>query len=419
MKALVFGTRPDPAERRPVPADELEERLVRLPFGLHDIDDASPIRPDWVVTRPLLAGVCGSDAKLILGDFADGDLDNPMAAFSSLPHVPGHEVVAEVVALGPAAGGVEVSQRVVLNPWLSCVPRGIDPVCPACRAGDVNLCWSFTKGEIGPGVHVGVLTGAPGGWAQLMAAHPSMLHPVPDDVSDAAAVMADPFSVSFHAIVRHPPPAGGRAVVIGAGALGLTSLGILTALHPGTEVAVVARFPAQAEMARRLGASVVVAHEPSLEVVEALADWSGGVLHKAFAGLPMAHPGHIDVVYDTVAKPETFEVGVRVLAERGRLVYTGVAVPGRWEWTPVYFKELTIVGSNAFAAEEFEGRRRHAIDHYLELVRDGRIDLTAMVTHRYPLENWWDALKALSSPQESGALKVTFTPNPVGGGTAG
>ena len=126
-----------------------------------------------------------------------------------------------------------------------------------------------------------------------------------------------------------------------------------------------ARFPAQEEMALRYGASLVVAHEPSLAVVEALADWSGGVLHQAFDGLPMAHPGHIDVVYDTIAKPETFEVGVRVLAERGRLVYTGVAIPGRWEWTPVYFKELTIVGSNAFAMEEFEGIRRHAIDHYL------------------------------------------------------
>ncbi|HUD16551.1 MAG TPA: alcohol dehydrogenase catalytic domain-containing protein [Acidimicrobiales bacterium] len=413
MKALVFGARPDPAETRPVPRDELEERLVRLPFGLHEMDDAHPIRPDWVVTRPILAGVCGSDTKLVLGDFADGDLDNPMAAFSSLPHVPGHEVVSEVVALGPQARGLEVGQRVVLNPWISCAPRGIEPLCPPCRSGDVNLCWSFTKGEIGPGVHIGVVTGAPGAWAELMAAHDSMLHAVPPDVPDSAAVMADPFSVSFHAVVRHPPPPSGRVVVYGAGALGLTSLAILTAFYPQVEVAVVARFPAQAEMARRMGASLVVDHEPGLAVVETLADWSGAVLHRAFSGLPMAQPGHIDVVYDSVAKPETFEVGVRILAERGRLVYTGVAIPGRWEWTPVYFKELTISGSNAFAMEEFEGRRRHAIDHYLDLVRDGRIDVTGMVTHRYRLEDWWDALRDLARPEVSGVLKAAFTPNGV------
>jgi threonine dehydrogenase-like Zn-dependent dehydrogenase len=165
------------------------------------------------------------------------------------------------------------------------------------------------------------------------------------------------------------------------------------------------------EMARRFGASLVVPHEPRLAVVEALADWSGGVLHQAMDGLPMAHPGHIDVVYDSVAKPETFEVGVRVLAERGRLVYTGVAVPGRWEWTPVYFKELSIIGSNAFAMEEFEGVRKHAIAHYLDLVRSGRIDLTGMVTHRYPLDDWWNALKTLARPETSGVLKATFSPN--------
>jgi threonine dehydrogenase-like Zn-dependent dehydrogenase len=273
------------------------------------------------------------------------------------------------------------------------------------------LCWSFTKGDISPGVHIGVVTGAPGAWAELLATHSSMLIPVPEDVSDAAAVLADPFSVSFHAILRNPPPPAGRVVVVGAGALGLASVAILSALYPEVEVAVVARFPAQFEMARAFGASLVLAHEPRLALVEALAEWSGGVLYAAFDGLPMAHPGHIDVVYDTVAKPETFEVGVRVLAERGRLVYTGVAVPGRWEWTPVYFKELTIVGSNAFAMEEFEGVRKHAIEHYLSLVQAGRIDLTGMVTHRYPLEDWWDALKALSRPADSGVVKAAFTPN--------
>ncbi|MHB8594221.1 MAG: alcohol dehydrogenase catalytic domain-containing protein, partial [Acidimicrobiales bacterium] len=299
MRALVFGTAPDRDEQRPEPTDELEAKLASLPFGLHHIEDARLVRPDWVVTRPILSGVCGSDAKLVLGDFGEGDIDNPMSAFSSLPHVPGHEVVAEVVALGPAARGVEVGQRVVLNPWLTCGPRGIDPPCPACRAGALSLCWSFTSGALGPGVHVGVATDAPGAWAELLAAHDSMLIAVPDAVSDELAVLADPFAVSMHAIVRHPPPPGGKALVYGAGALGSTSVAALRALYPDVEVAVVARFASQADFVTHLGAAKVVHHEPRLQVVEELAEWSGGVLHTPFAGLPVAHPGGIDVVYDT------------------------------------------------------------------------------------------------------------------------
>src|ERR1019366_9318558 len=115
------------------------------------------------------------------------------------------------------------------------------------------------------------VTGAPGAWAELLAAHSSMLFPVPDDVSDEAAVLADPFSVSFHAILRHPPPPEGKVLVFGAGALGLSSVAILRSLYPGVEVAVVARFPAQVEMALKFGASLVVPHEPRLALVEALA----------------------------------------------------------------------------------------------------------------------------------------------------
>jgi threonine dehydrogenase-like Zn-dependent dehydrogenase len=410
MRALVFGAPPAKDEVRPEPADDLERTLLSLPFGLHHVDDARPLRPDWVVTRPILAGICGSDTKLVLGDFGEGDVDNPMSAFSSIPHVPGHEVVAEVVELGPGATGLEVGQRVVLNPWLTCAPRGVDPLCPACRAGDLSLCWSFTKGAIGPGVHVGVTTDAPGAWADLLAAHDSMLIPVPDAIPDDLAVLADPFAVSMHAVVRHPPPAGGRVVVYGAGALGATTVAVVRALYPDVDIAVVARFDAQGALAAKLGASLVVAHEPRLAVVEQLAAWSGGVLHMPFDGLPVAHPGGVDVVYDTIAKPETMEVGVRVLAERGTLVQSGVSTPGRWEWTPIYFKELTIGGSNAFGVEEVAGVRKHAIAHYFDLVADGRVDLTGMLTHRFPLERWLDALKALSHQELSGAVKVAFEP---------
>lgn len=411
MKALVFGDPPDQGETRPQPSDELEEKLLSVPFGLHDIDPPRRRRDDWVLTRPILSGVCGSDAKLILGDFGEGDIDNPMSAFSSIPHVPGHEVVCEVVEVGPAAKGVDVGQRAVLNPWLTCVPRGIEPVCPACRAGDLSLCWSFTTGDLGAGVHVGVATQAPGAFAELMAVHDSMLIPIPEGVSDELAVLADPFSVSLHPIVRHPPPTGGKVLVYGAGALGLTSIAVLRALYPDVEIAVVARFPKQAETAQRFGATLVLPHEPREELVEKLAEWSGGVLHQPLLGLPVTRPGGIDVVYDTIAKPETFEVGARLLRERGSLVYTGVAAPGRWEWTPVYFKELNIIGSNAFGIEEVEGVRKHAIAHYLDLTAAGRVDLSGMVSHRFPLSDWWDAVKALARPERSGALKVAFQPN--------
>ena len=79
---------------------------------------------------------------------ASGDnQDNPMKNFVSFPHVMGHEVVADVVALGPEAEGLEVGDRVVLNPWLTCGPRGIEPHCPACAAGDLSQCWSFGEGR--------------------------------------------------------------------------------------------------------------------------------------------------------------------------------------------------------------------------------------------------------------------------------
>ena len=70
-----------------------------------------------------------------------------------------------------------------------------------------------------------------------------------------------------------------------------------------------------------------------------------------------------------------------------------------------------VVGSNAFAMEEFDGVRQHAIEHSLGFVRQGRIDLTEMVIHQVPLEDWWGAPGALARPERSGVLKVAFAPN--------
>src|SRR5207302_11505722 len=104
------------------------------------------------------------------------------------------------------------------------------------------------EGRLGPGIRSVNSKDAPGGFAEYLPAHESMLFPVPDSVPDEVAVLADPFSVSLHAITRHPPPSGGKAVIYGAGALGTTALAILPALHPDVDVLVVARWPAQAAL---------------------------------------------------------------------------------------------------------------------------------------------------------------------------
>jgi threonine dehydrogenase-like Zn-dependent dehydrogenase len=386
VKALVFGA----------------------PMVLQDLPDPAPRGPDWAVLRTRLCGICGSDTKQVQ---LDGDADNPMTAFISFPQVLGHEVVATVEDVGPAVAdaGIQPGQRVVLNPWLSCGPRGVDPPCPACQAGDYSLCWSFLDGDLAPGIHTGNSADATGGFAELVPAHRDMLVPVPDDVPDEVAVLADPFSVSLHAVTRTPPPHGGHAVVYGAGALGTCALAVLRALYPSVEVAAVARWPAQAALATKLGATVVDP-EPHDELVERLAEWSGGVVRRPWEGLPIAYPGAVDVVYDTVGSASTVEVGMRVLAARASLVQMGVGQVERCEWTPWYFKELRLIGSNAFGLETVEGRTQHAMAHYLDLVRSGRVDLDGLLTHTFPLDRWEDAFAALADQGTTGAIKVALDP---------
>jgi threonine dehydrogenase-like Zn-dependent dehydrogenase len=82
--------------------------------------------------------------------------------------------------------------------------------------------------------------------------------------------------------------------------------------------------------------------------------------------------------------------------------------PTFWEDTPLYFKELSLVGSNAFGFEEVDGVRRHGIAHYLDLVREGRVDLTGMLTHTFVLDEWRDAFTALATQDRSSAIKIAF-----------
>lgn len=373
------------------------------PLALRDVSPPN-LRPNWVSIRTVLCGLCGSDYKQV---FLKGALDNPMTAVISWPQVLGHEVVGVVERVGEGVERSWLGQRVVLNPWLWCTVRDIEPPCEWCRQGDFAQCRNFTRGALAPGIHHGNSRDATGGFAESVPAHVAQLVPIPEGVSFEQAVLADPFSVSLHATLRHPPPSGGTALVYGCGTLGLLNVAILRLLFPGVRVLAIARYEHQKRLALQLGAHEVLAWRPRSYLVARLAELTGSELLRPWRGLPMLEGG-VDVIYDSVGSPESVEVGVRVTRSRGKIVVTGVEMPRRFEWTPMYFKELALAGSNAFGMEEWEGRRQHAMEWYLEWVQRGDLDVRPVITHRFPLEAYRDAFLACYDQGKSGAVKVLF-----------
>jgi len=375
------------------------------PVALDEIPDARVRGANWVVVRPTLTGICGSDQKQVL---LKGHFDNPISGVISFPHVLGHESAGIVAEVGADVTRVRVGDRVVINPWLSCEPRGIELVCPACAAGNLSLCHNFDSGGLQPGLHLGNCSDAPGAYAARVALHESQVFPLPDAVSDAQAILADPFAVSFHAVVKDPPDGDEPTVLVyGAGTIGLAAVAAVRAVKPRARIIVVARYPQQVEAARKLGAAEVITAGKGKEIIATVARLTGARAWKSlWHGLPMLSGG-VDAVYDSICSPQTIEIGVRIAKPRGILSIIGVEAPKRFEWTPIYFKELRLVGSNAFGVEEFRGVRKHAMEHYVDLCAAGEVDLSFLVTHRYGLDDWRSAFTTAMN-KTTGCVKVAF-----------
>ena len=187
MKALQFNV---------TPARFLAAKTLRTFFGprvfyqgpartirLTDISDPVLPSPDWVKIETTYCGFCGSDLNLILLH------DSPTASpFTSFPCVPGHEVVGRVIQTGEAVRGFHPGERVVVNPTLSCITRGIEPVCRSCRAGRPGNCENYAEGRLPPGMFIGINSSINGGFAPCLVAHQHQLTRVPDFVSNEAAI---------------------------------------------------------------------------------------------------------------------------------------------------------------------------------------------------------------------------------------
>lgn len=373
------------------------------PLQLKEIPRPELPADDWVRVRVDLGGICASDLKLlkvtgmspILSAWAD----------ARQPAVLGHEIVGTVIDAGRGSGLSE-GDRVVAEPLLSCRDKGFADPCAACRAGEDHRCARRADpGRIGcAGDGFGFNARFGGGWAEELSAPGWRCVRVPPQMTDEDAVLAEPVAIAMHAVGRHSPEAGQRALVIGPGTIGLSTVMALRALAPRADVTVAGLGGFADELAGTLGAAHLI-HGTRTDLLEDARRVTGGVLRKPMIGRPVLDQGGFDVVYDCVGSEQTIDDALRMLRPGGRLVLVATSGRQKVDWSLVWFRELSIAGTVFYAAEA-DGRR--AMAQAVEVLDDVRPG-ARMVTHRFALHDHTPALVTAAKGPGAQAVKVVFT----------
>ncbi len=352
------------------PTRALPLRLVALP---------EPTRPQgFERLKVRLAGICGSDLALLYGKQAP-----TLSGMFSFPAVLGHEVLAEL-------GGV----RVVVNPLLSCLERGL-PDCPACARGDDHLCENVAEGSLAPGM-LGFCRDLGGGWAERMVAHRERIFPVDERVPDERAVLAEPIAVVLHGLRQAWGRGDGfewpsRLLVIGAGSIGLLAIRLLRTLGYAGPLYAVARHPRQAELAQRLGASQIFSS------AQAAQQAAGARRYQGILGAT-SWRGGFEGVIEASGSPGGLQQASWAVREGGRVLLLGAPATAFHDFSPYWFREIGLFGSYTYSWDDFA----QTVKLLPEL--EG---LEALVTHRFPLEAWPDALQTAVRRR---GIKVVFKP---------
>jgi erythritol/L-threitol dehydrogenase len=370
------------------------------PVRLKEVPFARP-RPDWVVLRPRVCGLCGSDLNLLRG--RESYLLEPYASF---PCILGHEVVAEVVQ-APADSGFAPGDRVAVEPLLACQARGLAP-CRFCAQGDYNLCERFTEGELPAGVILGFTHRAGGGLAEMMAAPPDNLFRLPPELPDEAAVLTDSLASALQPVLDHFPPDEATVVIYGAGIIGQHVLRALRGLGSRARLLVVARYPFQKRLALDGGADLVLMSPSRRELGEAL---GARFLPTTLGGGNLE--GGAQYFFDCVGNKNSFQTGLLALRARGLLVLVGTAgALGQVDVSSLWFRELRLTGSAMYAYGQHRGRRRRTYEVALELLSRRDYALAGLVSHTFPLRRYSQALRTALDKRRHQSVKVVVDLRP-------
>lgn len=357
------------------------------PLKLAEVGPVELPGPGWVRVRPRLSGICGSDLATVAGESA-----RYFEPFVSFPFTLGHEVVGE----DPEG------RRVVLEPVLGPEARGFVPPWPDAAPGDGDDYGHLVTGDLEPGIQIGYCASTGGGWSGEFVAHRSQLHLVPDELSDETAVMIEPLAVAVHGVCRANLHAGQAptVAVIGAGTMGLLTVAALRRLHPEARILVGAKYRHQQELARRFGADQVV--EPA-----ALRRTVRRAVGCHLIGEDLA--GGADVTFDTLGTSSSIRESIGLTRPRGRVVLLGMPAGVRLELTALWHRETELVGSYCYCTDTLaDGSRRSSFEVAIELATVLGEDLGELVSARYPLDRYADAIAHAANAGPRNSVKICF-----------
>jgi len=335
----------------------LVKETARPGFVLKDVP-VPGIREDEVLIKVRRAGVCGTDVHIHDWDaWAQGRVKPPI--------VVGHEFAGEVAKVGRLVTDVKEGDRVTAEGHI------VDGRCLLCRTGNAHVC-PHTK-------IIGV--DRDGCFAEYIAMPATNVWHLDDDVSFDVGGIHDPMGNAFHTALTAEIP-GATVLVTGCGPIGIFAVGICKAAGASFIIATDINEK-RLELARSMGAHAVVTPDQAAATVKRATDGLG-----------------VDVVLEMSGVPAAIHQAFDLVRVGGRVQMLGIpAKPMEVNFaTEVIFKGITIYG--------VVGRRMYDTWHQItRFLRSGMFDPTPVITHRFPLEGFDDAMRVIKSGE---AGKVIF-----------
>jgi L-iditol 2-dehydrogenase len=332
---------------------ELTDAPAPSPPGEHD-----------VLLDVLVVGVCGSDMHY----YRTGRIGEMVVQY---PFRVGHEFSGRVRQVGSAVTGLSVGERVAVDPLLWC------DRCDQCLAGREHTCRNQTF--LGcPGQIEGCL-------CDQIVMPAKCCTPVPETVSDDQAALAEPFSIGIHTQRLCGDIAGQCVAILGAGPIGLCT----------------------AAACRVAGAKRIYMTDIRPERVafaEQYADWTGNPQQQDIvADILQAEPDGLAAVVEASGEQEPLDQGVDLLAPGGRLVMVGIPATERVSIIidRARRKELTLQNVR---------RQLRCVEPAIEWIADGRVQLDAMMTHHYTLDDIVEACDVVANYRD-GVIKAMIRVN--------